>query len=113
MRRQRAATRTQRWAIGLAVAVAALSMLPAAAVPQALVVAASATTVDVSPEHGAGPTGGTVTLTAVVYDEDGNVFAGPGTSTQVRFYFDPTSPNDVDSPGNSSDLRCVTGETGT
>ena len=74
--------------------------------------AASATTVDVSPEHGTGPTGGHVVLTARVYDADGNLYAGADTSTHVRFFFDASSPNDIDSPGNSSDLDCDTGDTG-
>ena len=26
-------------------------------------------------------------LTATVYDDDGDVYAGPGTDTEVRFYF--------------------------
>ena len=48
---------------------------------------------DVDPETASGPIGTTFTLTATVY-EGGQVFAGPGTDTHVRFYFVPGSPND-------------------
>ena len=49
---------------------------------------------DVDPETASGPAGTTFTLTATVYDHDGDVYAGPGTDTEVRFYFTTNSPND-------------------
>ena len=89
-----------------------MGFAPAAPFASQVAVAASATTVDVSPQYGTGATGGVVVLTARVYDENGDLYAGTGTSTHVRFFFHPSSPNDIDSPGNSSDLDCATGDDG-
>ncbi len=66
---------------------------------------------DVAPESETGPIGTTFTLTATVYDHDGDVYAGPGTDTQVRFYFLYGSPNDPHN-GSSPDLTCSTGTDG-
>ena len=55
--------------------------------------ASVATYLDVGPESASGVSGSTFNLTATVYDQDGNVFNGPGTSTHVRFYFMAGSPN--------------------
>ncbi len=98
-----------------ATAVAALSMTLSPAVPSqgSIAVAASATRVDVSPEHGTGPTGGVVVLTARVYDDEGNLVTGAAGSAHVRFFFDPSSPNDIHGPGNSPDLDCDTDASGT
>ena len=87
----------------------AMTPLPWLAVP---VTAASATTVDLSPEQGSDPVGSTVTLTARVYDEDGNLYAGPDTDTRVRFYFVPGSANDPQPPGDSPADDCYTGSDG-
>ena len=94
--------------------VAALSMMLSPIGPSqgSIAVAASATRVDVSPEHGTGPTGGTVVLTARVYDSEGTLVTGAADSAHVRFFFDPSSPNDIVSPGNSPDLDCDTDSTG-
>jgi hypothetical protein len=106
--------RTARIAsVGLTAALLGALVAPGLGLPASRTVAASATTVDVSPEHGGGPTGATVTLTARVYDESGSLYVGDGSSTHVRFFFDPASPNDIDSPGNSPDLGCHTGTSGT
>jgi hypothetical protein len=106
------ARRTGRVVVAVAVALLAFAALPMAPVRPSIAVAASATTVDVSPEHGSGRIGETVTLTARVYDETGALYSGPATSTHVRFYFAAGSPNDIASPGNSPDLDCMTGEAG-
>ena len=104
--------RTDRLAAAWLVALLSIAVAPAAPFASQVAVAASATTVDVSPEHGTGPTGGVVVLTARIYDENGDLYAGTGTSTHVRFFFHASSPNDIDSPGNSSDLDCATGDDG-
>lgn len=67
------ATRNQRADRRCRVARGALSIAftPVAPFASQVAVAASATTVDVSPELGTGPTGGVVVLTARVYDETG------------------------------------------
>ncbi|TMD28330.1 MAG: hypothetical protein E6I94_08550, partial [Chloroflexi bacterium] len=72
--------------------------------------ASVATYLDVGPESASGLSGSTFNLTATVYDQDGNVFNGPGTSTHVRFYFMAGSPNNPNNPGNSPDLTCDTDE---
>ena len=88
-----------------------LSVAPATPLRAPIVVAAGAPTfVDLSPEHGSGPIAGTVILTARVYDADG--LLSTDTSTHVRFWFNAGDPNDIDSPGSSSDLDCDTGTTG-
>ena len=61
-------------------------------------------------EHGSGPVGDTVTLTARVYDDDGAL--STSTSSHVRFWFGVSDPNDIDSPGSSPDLDCMTGTAG-
>ena len=76
------------------------------------VLAATATFLDVSPETSTYGPGATVTLHAAVYDEDGNPYAGEGTSTHVRFYFSAASPNNPHSPGSNPDLDCDTGTSG-
>ena len=68
--------------------------------------------VDIQPESAEVDQGTTVSLTARVYSEPGLLYAGPGTSTHVRFFFVAGSPNDIDSPGNSPDLQCTTGTAG-
>src|SRR5688572_14994571 len=74
------------------------------------VAAGSPSIVDLDPEHGSGPIGGTVTLTARVYDDDGLLYTDD--SVHVRVFIEAGSPNDIDSPGNSPDLDCYTGTTG-
>ncbi|HEX2469505.1 MAG TPA: hypothetical protein VHK05_02855, partial [Candidatus Limnocylindrales bacterium] len=101
--------RTDRLLAAWLVALLSVALAPAAPFGGLSAVAAEATTVDLSPEAGSGPTGDVVVLTARVYDENGDLYAGAGTSTHVRFFFDSSSPNDIDSPGNSSDLDCMTG----
>ena len=93
--------RTALFVAVVSVALCALSIAPAAMPFRAAVVVAAGvpTFVDVDPEHGTGPIGGTVTLTARVYDDDGAL--STGTSTHVRFWFTDGDPNDPDSPGNS------------
>ena len=49
---------------------------------------------DVDPDISSVAPGTTVTFTATLFDTDGNLFDGPGTNTQVRFYFLVGSPND-------------------
>ncbi len=66
---------------------------------------------DVEPETDSGPAGTTFTLTATVYDDDGQIFSGPGTDTEVRFYFRRGSPNDPHRRG--ADMTCRTGTDGT
>ena len=81
-----------RVGVGLLAALAMLAMAPGAWFVQPAV-AASATTVNLSPEHGSHAVGTDVVLTARVYDEDGNLYAGPDTDTRVRFYFVAGSAN--------------------
>ena len=68
--------------------------------------------VNAEPESSTGAVGSTVSIDAIVYDQDGNPFVGVGTDAHVRFYFEGVSPNDPGSPGNSSDFDCHTGTTG-
>jgi hypothetical protein len=72
--------------------------------------ASMATYLDVGPESASGLAGSTFTLTATVYDQDGNVYNGSGSSTHVRFYFMAGSPNNPNTPGNNPDLTCDTDE---
>ena len=71
----------------------------------------TAFSLDVEPDVASGPVGTTFTLGATVYDADGNVFAGAGTDTTVRFWFAPDSPNDPHT--SSPDMTCSTGTDGT
>ena len=106
----RAGKRTARLtSAGLSAALIVSLVAPGIGLPMSSAAAAEATTLDVSPEHGTGSAGATVTLTARVHDGNGDLYAGSGTSTHVRFFFDPSSANDIDSPGNSPDLACDTG----
>jgi hypothetical protein len=68
--------------------------------------------VDAWPEVATQTAGQTVTATAAVLDQDGNPLVGPGTSFEVRWFFEGTSPNDPGSQGNNADLRCWTGNVG-
>src|SRR4029079_16153181 len=79
-----------------------------ATVPRAL--AASASYLDLSPEGATFGPGGTVTLQASVYDEDGNLLTS--SPTNVRFFFSGASPNNPNDPGASSDMDCSTGSDG-
>jgi len=96
----------------MSVAVCALSVAPATPFQADVVTAAGQPAyLDVDPEHGTGPVGSTVTLTAWVYDEDGLLTTG--SSSHVRFRFTPGDPNDVNTPGNNPDFECLTGTAGT
>jgi hypothetical protein len=108
MLRMRGSQRTDRLVACWAFVLLAILLSPTTVAGPSVALAAAETTVDVDPEHGAGQTGGTVVLTARVHDENGDDFAG----ANVRFFFDPTSPNDMHSPGNSPDLECITGSNG-
>jgi hypothetical protein len=94
-----------------------LLLLAAAALPfgagvgRVLAADPVATYLDLSPETATYGPGATVTLTANVYDQDGNLLTG--TSTHVRFYFSAASPNNPGSPGGNPDLDCMTGSAGT
>jgi hypothetical protein len=74
--------------------------------------ASTATYLDFEPESASAMPGASVSLQAFVYDQDGNLFNGPDTSTHVRFFFRTGSPNDPASPGNSPDISCDTGTSG-
>ena len=91
-------------AIGMAV-----SLLLSVAGPSA---AAPGTKLDIDPEIASVLQGSTVVLTAEIRDADGNPLVGPGTDMHARWFFALGSPNDIDSPGNSPDLECWTGESG-
>ena len=96
-------------AVWLTVLLFALVCAPfAASTPPVL--AASASYLDLSPESAMYGPGGTVTIQASVYDEDGNLLTG--SPTNVRFFFSPASPNKPNEPGASSDMDCSTGSTG-
>ena len=88
-----------------------LLLLAAAALPfgagvrRVLAADPVATYLDLSPETATYGPGATVTLTANVYDQDGNLLTG--TSTHVRFYFSAASPNNPGSPGGNPDLDCT------
>jgi hypothetical protein len=58
--------RGDRLVVAWLAALVAIPLAPVAPVKPAVAIAAEATTVDVSPEHGSGPLGGQVTLTARV-----------------------------------------------
>ena len=74
--------------LGLAAAFLAMLLAPGLGLPGGqMATAAPADRVDISPEHGGGPTGGLVVLTARVYDTDGHLATDE--SAHVRFYFDP------------------------
>ena len=60
---------------------------------------------DVGPEDATGPTGGTVTLSARLLDDNGDPLLSNHT---VRFYFAAGSPNDPTGNGNSADMTCQT-----
>jgi hypothetical protein len=92
-------------------AVLALATMPAAPTPGSTVRAATPPTVELAAE-GTGVVGGTVTITAVLYDASGAVVSGKGTSVRVRFYFTAESPNDIVVAGNRADLDCTTGTVG-
>jgi hypothetical protein len=87
----------------------AVSLLLSVAEPSA---AAPGTKVDISPEIASVLQGSNVVLMAEIRDADGNPLVGPGTDMHVRWFFAVDSPNDIDSPGNSPDLECWTGESG-
>jgi hypothetical protein len=74
--------------------------------------ASTATYLDFEPESASAMPGASVSLQAFVYDQDGNLFEGPDTSTHVRFFFSTGSPNDPASPGSSPDISCDTGTSG-
>ena len=78
--------RTAAFVALVSAALCALTVAPATPFQASDVIAAGVPTyVDVSPEHGTGPVGGTVTLTARVYDDDGAL--STGSSSHVRFWF--------------------------
>jgi hypothetical protein len=96
----------------VSVALCALSVAPATPLRAPIVIAAgNPTYVDVSPEHGTGAIGDSVTLTATVYDDDGVL--STASNTHVKFRFTPGDPNDPDTPGNNPDLDCVIDNSGT
>jgi hypothetical protein len=69
---------------------------------------------DVEAETGTVQAGDTVDLTASVYEPDGaTLLTGPASNTQVRFFFAAGSANAPGGSGNSADLACHTGHTGT
>ena len=107
--RRRAASRS----IVSAWLVAAMVVAPAIGLLTATPVVAhdgdhSPTALDVDPETDTGVQGTTFTLTATVYDEDGEV---SHEDTEVRFYFVPGSDNDPHR-GSGADLSCDTGSDG-
>ena len=69
--------------------------------------AGTPTYLHLSPASATYGAGATVSIHAAVYDDDGNL--STGTSTHVRFYFWPASPNDPGGPGSSPDMDCYTG----
>ncbi|HEX5823528.1 MAG TPA: hypothetical protein VFY18_03620 [Candidatus Limnocylindrales bacterium] len=70
--------------------------------PQPVVAASSNIALDLSPEDGYAYVGTTVTVTANLYDDNGQPLAS---NHSVRFYF-LSGPNDPGSPGNSPDFTC-------
>ena len=100
------------WAAAALAAMLAAGMWPA---PSTVVAAAPADPIlDVEPDVDTVAAGTTVTLTATVFDAAGSVLTGPASNTQVRFYFKAGSANAPDGSGggNSADLQCHTGQTG-
>ena len=77
-----------------------------------MLAASPATIVDVQAESATLLPGAIHTLTATVYDAQGDLAAGPGADSNVRFWFQAGSVNDPGTPGNSPDLACNTGEAG-
>jgi hypothetical protein len=73
------------------------------------VVAAGGTVLDLSPEDATIASGGTVTLSATIFDGTGQPDLSDHT---IRFYFLAGSANDPGSPGNSPDFTCDTLATG-
>ena len=90
MRQIQAKTKA-RVGVGILAALAMVAVAPGTWIARPAI-AASATSVDLTPEHGSDDAGAEVVLIARVYDQDGNLLTGAGTSTHVRFYFNPAAP---------------------
>ena len=114
MVRQRVRPRRRQQSVAAVVLTAMLCAIAAApfwAVAPRAMAAGTPTYLHLSPTSATYATGATVSIHAAVYDDDGNL--STGTSTHVRFYFWPASPNDPGSPGSSPDMDCDTGTDGT
>src|SRR6476660_1708315 len=114
MVRQRVRPRRRQQSVAAVLLTAMLCAIAAApfwASVQHVSAAGTPTYLHLSPATATYGTGATVSILASVYDDDGSL--STATSTHVRFYFWPTSPNDPGSPGSSPDLDCYTGTDGT
>ena len=97
-----------RVGVGILAALAMVAIAPGAWFAQPAIAASATSDRPVAGDGSDASVGATVVLTARVYDEDGNLYAGAGTDTHVRFYFVSGSANDSEPARQQPGRRLLT-----